>query len=221
MMEISIHGGNNPQGQLGLGDQTDRSLPTLVRSWDFLSTSGGGSHSTAVKGDGTMYGWGRNEYGQLGKGTSGTTNYTQPSSTSIAGTVLFKKLDTHYDHNLAITLDGDLYVWGSNRDHDSDDLAGQLGDGTTVLQRVNPISVSTPGLKWYDVQAGSSHSLGITTDGDLYGWGISSFIGNGATSSTPQLTPEKIGHMKWDGITCSSSASYGVARTFVPKGYEY
>ncbi|MFT4147430.1 MAG: hypothetical protein QM632_01350 [Micrococcaceae bacterium] len=265
--------GEGGQGQLGLGTTTDRTTPQLVRSWGILSESGGGSHSTFVRSNGTLFGfgqniygqvgrgdtdspvtspvqiatsnsnfasvsngrnhstalsntgyaftWGRNEYGQLGKGTSGTTVYRVPSSTSVNGTVLFKKLNTHYDHNLAIDTNDDLYVWGSNQNHDTGTLAGQLGDGTSVLQRTNPIAVSTPGLKWSEVQAGSIHSLAITTDGDLYGWGITNLIGNGSSSTTPQLSPQKVGHMKWDAIACGSAASYGVARTFVPKGYAY
>jgi hypothetical protein len=59
--------GWNADGQLGLGDTTNRSSPIrlgLDSNWQ--SVEGGSRHSAAVKADGTVWIWGDNAYRQLG-----------------------------------------------------------------------------------------------------------------------------------------------------------
>ena len=58
-------------GQLGLGDTSDRYVGNLVASLDGLvtvSAAGGAQHTLMVNQLGTVYGWGDNEFGQLGQG---------------------------------------------------------------------------------------------------------------------------------------------------------
>lgn len=67
--------GNNSVGQLGLGDTTDRQSSTQVGSdsdWDIPYHSGsdtGDSFSIVIKTDGTIWGSGLNDHGQLGAGS--------------------------------------------------------------------------------------------------------------------------------------------------------
>jgi len=69
--------GNNDDGQLGLGDTTDRLNFTLVdwSSWKWAAA--GSFHTLGVKTDGTLWAWGWNGYGQLGLGD--TTNRLTPT----------------------------------------------------------------------------------------------------------------------------------------------
>lgn len=66
------------------------------------------------------------------------------------------------DHNAAVTADGVLYMWGSNRQ-------GQLGDGTTTDSTV-PIRVMEHVRA---VALGTCVSTAITEDGRCYMWGRS------------------------------------------------
>ena len=69
--------GQNSQGELGLGDTTQRKSPVQVGSLTTWSTLSFGQHSVAaIKTDGTMWSWGKNEYGELGLGN--TTKYSSP-----------------------------------------------------------------------------------------------------------------------------------------------
>jgi hypothetical protein len=73
--------GFNGQGNLGVGDQTNRLSPTLVFNWGTsttdrvkrFNTSGGGNDGTrtsflVIRGDGRLYTWGNNNRGQLAHG---------------------------------------------------------------------------------------------------------------------------------------------------------
>ena len=66
--------GQNAYGQLGLGDATDRKIFTQVTTNvdDVKSIYCGRNHTFMLKNDGTLWGCGRNDYGQLGLGD---TNY--------------------------------------------------------------------------------------------------------------------------------------------------
>lgn len=59
--------GYNYNGQLGLGDTTDRNAPTRVGT-GFVSVAAGQYHSLGLKADGTLWAWGRNNLGALGLG---------------------------------------------------------------------------------------------------------------------------------------------------------
>lgn len=69
--------GHNYSGQLGDGSTTSSSSPVQVSELDSVSAiaTNDGSHSLAVKSDGTVWAWGNNSLGQLGDGTT-TNRYT-------------------------------------------------------------------------------------------------------------------------------------------------
>ena len=62
--------GKNDGGQLGVGGPLqDKSIPTRVGGWlDWTTISGGGLHSLGIRSDGSLWAWGKNDYGQLGTG---------------------------------------------------------------------------------------------------------------------------------------------------------
>ncbi|MCL2569777.1 MAG: hypothetical protein FWE16_01045 [Firmicutes bacterium] len=95
------------------------------------AVSGGGSHTLAIDGDGYLWAWGNNYFGQLGDGTR--RNRNRP--TRIPLDTQFKKISAGGFHSLAIDVDGGLWTWGQNR-------GGQLGDGTAT-HRSTPKQIMT------------------------------------------------------------------------------
>ena len=64
--------GTNSDGELGLGDTTNRTEWTqLGTDTDWAKVYMGGGNFFAIKTDGTLYGAGRNEAGTLGLGSAG------------------------------------------------------------------------------------------------------------------------------------------------------
>lgn len=96
------------------------------------------------------------------------------------------------DHSLEIR-GGQLWAWGRN-------FMGQLGDGTTQ-DRSAPIQIGTDDT-WVTVSTGATFSIGIKSDGSLWGWGDNMYNGTG----TYLTGPMQIGTAHdWVSISCGDS----------------
>ena len=133
---------------------------TLYARWQFKSTdiSAGDYHSLAIDTAGNLWAWGRNNYGQLGDGST-TDRY---SPVQIKSDTTFKSVAAGTYHSLAIDTAGNLWAWGYNG-------YGQLGDGSTT-NRTSPVQIKS-GTMFKSVSAGKFHSLAIDTAGNLWAWG--------------------------------------------------
>jgi len=99
--------GRNAVGQLGTNDTTDRATPvtTFAGGSNWKQVSGGGSHTVAIKTDGTLWTWGNNSYGELG--TNDTTQRNTPVTTFAGGTN-WKQVACGGYHTAAIKTSDDL-----------------------------------------------------------------------------------------------------------------
>jgi alpha-tubulin suppressor-like RCC1 family protein len=178
--------GDNGAGQLGNGTVVDSSTPKLVSvssGTGFLSNIiavvGGRPHSLAIKSDRTVVGWGENNNGELGNGS--TSNATVP--TPVSGLTDVTDVAGGSDHSLAVKTDGTVRAWGYNG-------SSQLGDGTTT-QRTTPVQVKTGILPDVfltgvaTVAAGRTHSLALKSDGTVWAWGENDNgeLGDGTTTN--------------------------------------
>lgn len=114
----------------------------------------GENHYLVLMADGTLWSLGKNQYGQLGDGT--TTDRQQP--VKILSNV--KSIACGSNHSLAVLNDGSLYAWGWND-------CGQLGDGTTTPHE-KPVKILS-NVKSMD--CGTTHSMAVLNDGSLWAWG--------------------------------------------------
>jgi hypothetical protein len=92
--------GHNDLGQLGDGTSgTQRLTPVQVSGLSgVIAVAGGGKFSLALKGDGTVWGWGYNGYGQLGDGT----NITRLTPVQVSGLTGMGALAAGQHHSLAV-----------------------------------------------------------------------------------------------------------------------
>ena len=136
------------------------------------AVSAGGSHTLALKPDGTVAAWGANPYGQIGNGGP-PVNVSQPQGVRSLTGVAF--VAAGQNHSLALKGSGAVWAWGDNS-------AGQLGDGTTTTRRL-PFKV--PGLSNITAIAAGSHSLAVGAGGAVWAWGAngSGQLGDGSTSN--------------------------------------
>jgi alpha-tubulin suppressor-like RCC1 family protein len=71
---------------------------------------------------------------------------------------------TREAHTLVLKSDGTLWSWGSNN-------KGQLGDGTTTERDTPVAATALAGVSLASVATGAGHSLALTSDGRVLGWG--------------------------------------------------
>jgi alpha-tubulin suppressor-like RCC1 family protein len=173
----------NVYGQLGLGDvSVSYSTPQQVGGLeDWSKVSSGRYHVLALKTDGTLWTWGRNENGELGLGHISPAMYSSP--VQIGALTTWEDIITNYYGAYALKSDGTLWSWGYNGD-------GQLGLGDTN-PRSSPVQV---GSNYSDVIGGSFNScFGIKTDGTLWTWGRNDYGQLGLGDITARSTPTKVG----------------------------
>src|SRR5271157_4473306 len=82
---MRVHAGYRYNGYLQLGDGTDNSTnrPEQIVSGSVMAVAPGGEFSLFIRSDGSLWGMGYNEHGQLGGGTNGYYSYNYPER--IAG----------------------------------------------------------------------------------------------------------------------------------------
>ncbi|MDD3480729.1 MAG: fibronectin type III domain-containing protein [Patescibacteria group bacterium] len=192
--------GENEWRQLGLGDTTDRLVPTQVgTSTNWKRVSAGGSFALAIKTDGTLWAWGSNSSGQLGLGD--TTNRLVPTQVGVG--VNWDSLDTAEGSSFAIKTDGTLWAWGGN-------YYGHLGLGDTT-NRLVPTQVGSD-TDWKIVNTETPNIFGessfaIKNDGTLWGWGYNYSGSLGLGDTSPRPTPTQIGtDTNWKYVFAGSHA---------------
>jgi alpha-tubulin suppressor-like RCC1 family protein len=187
--------GYNGYGELGDGSNSQTNRPeqivasnvtAIAAAGGAFSSNGGFSysytdHSLFLKSDGSLWGMGYNESGQLGDGSLNNTNKPEQivasNVTAIAAGLY---------HSLFLKRDGSLWAMGNNGN-------GQLGDGTSNggnYYTNRPEQIVTGGVT--AIAAGYFHSLLVKNDGSLWAMGYNGDgeLGDGTTSDV--IVPEPI-----------------------------
>ena len=142
---------------------TMNSNKTAFAYFRTTQVSTGAFHTCALKLDGTVKCWGRNNEGQLGRGTTQNISNDFPTAVKFAGSVVAIAAGGY--HTCALLAGGSIQCWGRNDE-------GQIGDATGA----NPISAPTnirnfatvPAL---GIAAGGYHSCAVMSDGTAMCWG--------------------------------------------------
>jgi alpha-tubulin suppressor-like RCC1 family protein len=144
--------GLNDNGQLGDNSVSNKSSPVQTISFgtNWKQVVCGSSHTAAIKTDGTLWLWGRDNYGQLGDNS--VSNKSSPVQTISAGTN-WKQVSSGAGHTAAIKTDGTLWLWGLNG-------FGQLGDNS-ISNKSSPVQTVSAGTNWKQVVCGDNHTAAV------------------------------------------------------------
>ena len=196
--------GYNDDGELGIGDTTDRHAPVKVsvNGQKIVAVAAGAYHTAAITDSGELWTWGWNGYGQLGIG--GTTNRHAPVKVRVNGQKIVA-VAAGGSHTAAITDSGELWTWGSNGH-------GRLGIGGTT-NRHAPVKVRVNGQKIVAVAAGGSHTAAITDSGELWTWGSNGHGRLGIGGTTNRHAPVKVSVNGQKFVAVAAGGSHTAAIT--------
>ena len=184
--------GINENGELGIGSTslsvTEKLVPTPIASGLlFTAVSAGGDHACALAKGGTLYCWGKNEFGEVGNGTTGLASAPVPvigghTFTSVSASLAY---DGGEVGTCAIAKGGDMYCWGENGSR-------RLGTGTGGGIATVPVAVAG-GHTFTVVTTGIVTTCGVTKANGAYCWGTNTEgqIGDG-TSQTTYAAPTPV-----------------------------
>ena len=163
--------GKDDYGQLGDGNGGEVSEASPVRigsDADWSVVSCGTATSLAVKADGRLFAWGRNDYGQAAQGY--TTDVTKP--VKIAGAV--HSMTAGGAELFCVMADGSLKGAGSP--------PGLIGSVMTTSLAPVAGDLLAQGQTWVQAETNGGTVIARRSDGDLFasGDGYQGLIGNGS-----------------------------------------
>jgi alpha-tubulin suppressor-like RCC1 family protein len=153
-----LSAGSNGSGELGIGNNTNQNtLSTITGQNEVVAVSGGQNFSTALRSDGTVIAWGRNNHRQLGDPDFSSDVNSPRVVPNLTGVVSLK---SGRDYTAALKSDGTVYTWGWNG-------LSQLGrsGNSAIPTQVSQLSSITK------VSCGLYHCLALKSDGTVYSWG--------------------------------------------------
>ncbi|CCG53559.1 RCC1 (Regulator of Chromosome Condensation) repeat domain protein precursor [Flavobacterium indicum GPTSA100-9 = DSM 17447] len=193
--------GSNYKGILGLNTstQTFSTFQPITAATNWLKISPTQYYTLALKTDGTLWGWGMNNYYQLGFAPAieqqmtpvqiGTDTDWVDLSSGTSGT------------NFAIKADGTIWGWGSN-------LHNLLHFGSDVTYYTTPTLVNSQ-TDWVKISSGGTQILAQKSDGTLWSWGAGPAMGIG-TSIPTTTTAQQISTDTWKYFTTGVNTSFGI-----------
>ena len=158
--------GDNTYGQLGLGDGGNRTTFTQVttNTNDIKEIYCGAFYALILKNDGTLWGSGKNDYGEMGlESISGTATFTQITT----NTDDIKQVYCGASHNFILKNDDTLWSCGYNGN-------GNLGLGDTSYRTTfTQVTTNVDNIK--SICCGCHFTLVLKNDGTLWGCGTNSY----------------------------------------------
>ena len=200
--------GTNSEGQLGDNTTISKSSPvqTVIGGYAWKQVACGYGFTAAIKTDGTLWLWGKNNDSVRGTGVLGdNTTVSKSSPVQIVTGGTWTQVAGGYWHAAAIKTDGTLWTWGGNL------VGGPLGDNTTV-SKSSPVQTVAGGTNWSKVACGGRSTAAIKTDGTLWTWGTNYNGRLGDNTTTRRFSPVQTaaGGTNWSQVACSGNGNgYG------------
>ncbi|RVE72058.1 hypothetical protein OJAV_G00057890 [Oryzias javanicus] len=201
--------GENSRGQLGLGKKgSSISSPQHVRSLSsmpLVQVSAGGEQSFALSVSGSVFGWGRNDCGQLGLGDIRDRNApTSVDSLNLKKTV---SISCGKDHTAILTKHGTVFTFGSGQ-------FGQLGHNSSRNELRPRLVAELWGAKIIRIACGRYHTLVLQENNKIYSFGCNDQNQLGRSKEShpsvplPVLMPQDIGGAKIRTIYAGENCSF-------------
>ncbi|CAE7831111.1 UVR8, partial [Symbiodinium necroappetens] len=180
--------GRNSEGQLGIGDTTNRHTPAKVsvNGQKIVAVAAGFWHTSAITDSGAA----------MTMASLALVNVNGQKIVAVAAGTAYTG---------AITDSGELWTWGKNH-------LGQLGVGDTK-DRHTPDKVSVNGKKIVAMAAGAYHTAAITDSGELWTWGHNAHGRLGIVGTKDRHAPVKMSMNGQKMVAVAARGSHTAAIT--------
>ena len=175
--------GYNGDGAVGDGTETNRSRPVAVSglSHGVVAIAVGGDHACALTKAGAVECWGNNLFGQLGTGTTDSSDIPVAVSGLTSGV---RAIGAGGSDTCALLRNRAVECWGYNGD-------GELGDGTHRYRSVpTPVTGLTGGFA--AIAVGTYHSCAQLESGAIKCWGSNDSGDLGDGTAVDRRTPVEV-----------------------------
>jgi alpha-tubulin suppressor-like RCC1 family protein len=178
-------GGNN-SGQIGNGMALTLSVLTPFQVpglSNVTAVAAGSSHNLVLRNDGSVWSWGSNGSGELGRGATSPPDATPAAIPGLSG---ITAIAAGASFSMALKADGTVWTWGTNQ-------YGQIGSGAASLFVATPYQVDNLN-NVTEIVPGGVHCLALRNDGSVWAWGDDTHgqVGNGPTSTSPVTRPVQV-----------------------------
>lgn len=193
--------GSMDQSVLGDGSYgTINKAPAAVNTGGvaFASVSMGTNVTCGITTSGTIYCWGS----FTGDGTTGgsfpaSAFSTRPFPAAINDGRTYTSVSVGTQYACAVTTTNEVYCWGRQ-------ASGQLGDGSTTVQRTSPTRVASS-QSFASVSVGLTHACALTVAGSSWCWGYNGDQSAGDSTTANRSVPTAT----LGGLTFSRIAALG------------
>ncbi|KAL2266015.1 hypothetical protein VTJ83DRAFT_5367 [Remersonia thermophila] len=161
----------------------------------------GSYHSFVIDTNARVYGWGLNNYAELGvEDEAGQDGGFVMRPQRIESLAPYKVVDIAggEHHSLACTEDGQLLTWGRIDGHQVGQPSESFSEDNTIWDERNKprillVPTIVPDIKnVVKVAAGTDHSFAITEEGHVYSWGFSANYQTGQGTTDDIEAPTRI-----------------------------
>ncbi|QSQ24701.1 hypothetical protein JY651_07060 [Pyxidicoccus parkwayensis] len=196
--------GANESGQLGVGDVTPHTGPTRVPKLplEVVSVAAGTSHACVALRDGSLWCWGRSEYGALGLGDV----HSSSVPTRVSGMSDVVRVAAGFQKTCAWKKDGSLWCFG--------DL---LTEAPSHALAMVPVEMKELGRHVDEVVFGFRHTCARTSgqeeEGNVLCWGESTEGQSGSSEPRALSSPLRVSGMKGQAVALTAGDSFTCAVT--------
>eukprot|EP00095_Tigriopus_kingsejongensis_P008691 maker-scaffold483_size159862-snap-gene-0.32 protein:Tk08691 transcript:maker-scaffold483_size159862-snap-gene-0.32-mRNA-1 annotation:"hypothetical protein BRAFLDRAFT_67459" len=167
-------------------------------------------HMFAIGDEGQVWGWGRNEQGQLGLGD--TKDRKIPTELVFPDEVSIVQIAAGRNHTLFRTDGGEIFACGDNR-------AGQTTGGKRESKNTKPTRVAHEGPSAKVIACGGDFSAFVGTDGSVWTWGHPEHGQLGHNTEGSYL--EKAGKVNYDFVYQPARVSTFLEKDLKQKNTNY
>jgi alpha-tubulin suppressor-like RCC1 family protein len=178
--------GYNSYGQLGLGANGNRNRKvtppeevSFFNNINIKDVSTGSTHTLVLTEEGSVYGFGYDGKGELGRGNTNNVGHFDPGLATILSSYNVSYIHGGYQRSFFITTDNKVYSVGMGN-------YGQLGNGhfqnKTELQHISFFDT----INIIKIVSGTYHTLFLSENGNVYSVGANSSGQLGIGTKTPE-----------------------------------